>query len=182
MNLRLINGCSRQLKINAFNISSVQAANAYTGIAVNLRRTTPTALSNPPAYSAYSTNATHPQDQGRAVKKEEAPSNELYYHLTKAPVNLQTWSKSVFAISFLPEPPADAANSKTVLGVIPALEQTEDAGEPGLNDFKENRKLSSLFICGLHCLHRVLYLYIYHFYIYTDCDRLLLGNDASTIH
>jgi len=66
------------------------------------------------------------------------PLSELYYHLVKAPSNLQHWSKSVFAVSYLPEPPLTLEASKTILGVIPALEADQGLEEPGLNDFKEN--------------------------------------------
>jgi hypothetical protein len=66
------------------------------------------------------------------------PLSELYYHLVKAPSDLQHWSKSVFAVSYLPEPPLTLEGSKTVLGVIPALEAAQGLEEPGLNDFKEN--------------------------------------------
>ena len=85
------------------------------------------------------------------------PLEELYYHLVPAPENLMHWSKKVYAVSFLPTPPSSVDKSKTILGVIPAIESSnstqgqegmadEQGNEPGLNDFKTNRELLS-FMC-----------------------------------
>lgn len=67
------------------------------------------------------------------------PLGDLHYHLVKAPSDLQHWTKSVFAVSYLPKPPVKVEGSSTVLGVIPALEEEE----VGLNDFKENCEFSA---------------------------------------
>jgi len=67
----------------------------------------------------------------------------------KAPPDLQHWTESVFAVSFLPEPPPTVEGSKTILGVVPALENEE----PGLNDFKENCEWLDF------CYFRMLYVY-----------------------
>lgn len=74
-----------------------------------------------------------------AVAATERPLNEVYYHLVKTPASFLNRLKtdSVFAVSFLPEPPTVKVDeSKTVLGMIPALEGAQ--GEPGLNDFVPN--------------------------------------------
>jgi hypothetical protein len=77
-----------------------------------------------------------------AVAATERPLNEVYYHLVKTPASFLNRLKtdSVFAVSFLPSPPAvvKVDESKTVLGIIPALEGEQ--GEPGLNDFVPNRE------------------------------------------
>ena len=77
-----------------------------------------------------------------AVAATERPLNEVYYHLVKTPASFLNRLKtdSVFAVSFLPEQPAviKVDESKTVLGIIPALEGEQ--GEPGLNDFVPNRE------------------------------------------
>ena len=88
------------------------------------------------------------------------PLEELYYHLVPAPEYLMSWSKKVYAVSFLPTPPTSVDKSKTILGIVPAIESTttntstsgtqsdkgmveEQGNEPGLNDFKTNRELRS---------------------------------------
>lgn len=68
------------------------------------------------------------------------PLDDLHYHLMNAPSDLQHWTKSVFAVSYLSDPPVKLENSKTILGIIPALEEEE----AGLNDFKENAKFIDL--------------------------------------
>lgn len=71
------------------------------------------------------------------------PLSDIHYHLMRAPSDLRHWSKSVFAVSYLSDPPRTVEGSKTILGVIPALEGGQGLEEPGLNDFKEN--------CGFTC-------------------------------
>ena len=71
--------------------------------------------------------------RGKATLSKR-PLDDLHYHLMKAPSNTQHWTDSVFAVSYLPDPPTTVEGSKTILGVIPALAEEE----PGLNDFKEN--------------------------------------------
>ncbi|CCA67401.1 hypothetical protein PIIN_01232 [Serendipita indica DSM 11827] len=115
-----------------------------TVIFQSLLSTSRTARRVPLSSTLRRANSTRPTSQ--------PPLEELYYHLVPAPENLVHWSKKVFAVSFLPRPPSSVDGSKTILGVIPAIEATEngegqesavDQGqgkgqEPGLNDFKTN--------------------------------------------
>ena len=67
----------------------------------------------------------------------EDPSRKgLFYHLVPPPTPLSD-TRSVFAVSFLSDPPP-FSESSTVLGWLPA-ETPGDDHEAGLNDFVQNR-------------------------------------------
>lgn len=66
---------------------------------------------------------------------------DLFYHLFRPPTPVSR-STAVFALSFLAETPA-TVDSCAVLGWLPAEQTSGQAGEAGLNDFRENGKSPS---------------------------------------
>ena len=90
------------------------------------------------------------KDQDQITTFEDPSRKGLFYHLVPPPTPLSD-TRSVFAVSFLSDPPP-FSESSTVLGWLPA-ETPGDDHEAGLNDFVQNcaytvfvvsRSLSSL--------------------------------------
>ena len=98
--------------------------------------------------SSYSSRSIPPPRHCRSIQSssttlhpnsfQDSERADLFYHLLLTPPSSLSSSVPVFAVSFLPEPPA-SAYSKTVIGWLPA-ETPGAEDEAGLNDFKQNRR------------------------------------------
>ncbi|KAF8635670.1 hypothetical protein AX15_000296 [Amanita polypyramis BW_CC] len=67
---------------------------------------------------------------------------DLYYHLVSPPTPV-SGAQPAFALSFLPAPPK-TADSSTIIGWLPAVQEQGSGEGASLNDFKENEKFRNL--------------------------------------
>jgi hypothetical protein len=89
-------------------------------------------------YSTASPEA-NPQSDSRVLADPERP--DLFYHLLESPSAVST-TNHIFGLSFLNALRSrDDARSPRIIGYLPASEGGHTI-EAGLNDFKENRKLT----------------------------------------
>ncbi|OSD01041.1 hypothetical protein PYCCODRAFT_1436823 [Trametes coccinea BRFM310] len=90
-------------------------------------------------YSSSTASSERPEAGVAAQSFADPDRPDLFYHLFPAPTSISS-SASVFALSFLSEPPPSVL-SAAVIGWLPA---SGEGGDAGLNDFVENERFRAV--------------------------------------